>query len=69
MQLDIFSMILGGVIWEVGAAYMHFVAKPAFKRWRVKYEEKGVASQNQGKEIDYKGTAMEFNCKLKEEVK
>ena len=69
MNLDILSMILGGVLWEVGAAYIHFVAAPALKRWKVKCKEKNFATAKQVAEMDYKGTAMGFNCKLKEEVK
>ena len=69
MKLDILSMILGGVLWEVGAAYIHFVAKPALKRWKMRCERKKLMDSEQVVEVDYKGTAMGFNCKLKEEVK
>lgn len=69
MKLDILSIILGGVLWEVGAAYIHFVAKPTLKRWKMKCKGKNLMVSKQMVELDYKSTAMGFNCKLKEEVK
>lgn len=68
MKLDVLSMILGGILWEVGATYIHFVAKPAFIRWKYRLNGKKPIVQRQGKEIDYKETAMGFNCSLRKEV-
>ena len=68
MQLDLLSIIVGGVLWELIAAYIHFVAKP--KIMKAKEKRKGLLMEGpkQMKEDGYNETAIGFNCKLKKDA-
>ena len=64
MHIDIISLILGALLWELVIAYIHFVAKPRMKR-RSDYNT-NVKQFDRLKELsgDYKNTKVGFNCPL-----
>lgn len=67
MKIDILSVIIGGIVWELLSAYYHFVAKPAIMRMKQKNRNKTDGPKQQPNH--YNGTSIGFNCQLKNESK
>jgi hypothetical protein len=64
MHIDIISLILGAVLWELVIAYIHFVAKPKMRRRNENKSNLHLGNQQQNANDDYKSSSIGFNCKL-----
>lgn len=65
MTIDIISLIIGMVLWELFGAYWCFVMKPWIKKTKAKLQNNNCERVTQPKNENYKGTAMGFNGQLK----
>ena len=60
MTIDIFSMIIGGILWELLSSYIYFEIKPKIRKWKVDRECDKDDSKEQKKSEQYKDTTMGF---------
>ena len=65
MNINLFSLIVGGVLWELCSAYLHFVLKPRLRRFKI--TRKGLAPSNfrEAGSSEYGTPSIGFNNKLK----
>lgn len=65
MSIDIVSMIIGGIIWEILKPYIFCKLIPQIKRSRVKANQNIEAEEKPDKHDRYRGTTMGFTSTLK----
>ena len=65
MHIDIISLVLGAVLWELVIAYVHLVVKPRMKRRNEHKVNIKQCDERQETNVDYKNTTVGFNCKLR----
>lgn len=64
MTIDIFSMIIGGILWELLSAYIYCVIKPKINKWR--NDQKQNKDENKAKKSErYKDTTIGFTDETK----
>ena len=59
MTIDIVSIIIGCVLWELLSAYIYFVIKPKINKWRKDQKQNKFESKCQKSE-EYKDTTIGF---------
>jgi hypothetical protein len=66
MNIDILSLIIGGVLWELISAYGHFVLGPKIRKWKMKRKGGVDADGKPPKKntANYADTNIGFNSKL-----
>lgn len=61
MNIDIFSLIIGMVLWELISAYIYFIVRPALKRFKAEREQKDLEAKSERKlSGGYKATTIGF---------
>lgn len=60
MSIDIFSLVIGMVLWELISAYEYFVLRPALKRFKSNREQKDLDVKSKKPSGNYKATTIGF---------
>lgn len=64
MNIDIISIIIGGILWELISAYSHFVFKPRMRRFKANIQNGGIAPKPQQKKPPYQRSDIGFTAHL-----
>lgn len=62
MYIDIISMIIGGILWELLSTYIYFVIQPKIRKWKAD-QKQGKDEAKTQKSERYKDTSMGFTDK------
>ena len=67
IEIDILSLVVGGILWELLNAYIHFVAKPGIRRLKARRGGYAVNGPQSTDGSNNKKTTIGFAAKSKEE--